>query len=477
MHNSLKNRWYDLAILAIAQFMIVLDVSIVNVALPSMQKDLGLSISDLQGIVTAYTLAFGGFLLLGGRAADLYGRKRIFLAGIACFTLVSLTIGIADNATLMVPLRALQGLSAAFMSPAALSLVLSIFTDQKERSRALSLWGAVSAGGATAGLLIGGILTQYINWRWNFFVNVPVGITVFLLAWNMLPSHTVEEKSKTLDLPGAVLATSGMMLLVYALSHGNTWGWLSSTSLGCIILSILLLVGFVYNESVVAHPLMPLSFFRIGNIAGALGMQLPVTASMFAMFFFLSIYVQNVLHYSPLETGFAFLPVSIIIGIVATQAPRAIRTFGYRTLLVVAPFFLATGLVLFTYTTVDSTYWNILPGLLIMPIGLGLAFVSITIAATTGVPPQESGLASGLLTTAQQIGGSLGLAVLSGIAAATTSTSLGQGYPLAVAQVNGFHGAYYAGVICAMVAAIIAYTFIRPITVAEDSSESLPVHI
>ncbi|MDB5188010.1 MAG: EmrB/QacA subfamily drug resistance transporter [Candidatus Kaiserbacteria bacterium] len=476
MEHSSKQRWYDLAILAIAQFMIVLDVSIVNVALPSMQADLGLSISDLQGIVTAYTLAFGGFLLLGGRAADLYGRKRMFLTGIACFTVMSLVIGIADNAALLVPLRALQGLAAAFMSPAALSLVLSIFTDSKERSKALSVWGAVSAGGATAGLLIGGVLTQYLNWRWNFFVNVPVGLGVFLVAWQMLPAHTAEESSKTLDLPGAILATSGMMLLVYSLSHGNTWGWLTFTTLGYLFLSVVLLLAFIYNESVVAHPLMPLSFFRIGNVAAALGVQLPVTASMFAMFFFLSIYVQSVLHYSPLETGFAFLPVTLMIGVIATQAPRAIRAFGYRKILVVAPFFLATGLILFTYTTIDSTYLHILPGLLIMPIGLGLSFVSITIAATSGVPGRESGLASGLLTTAQQIGGSLGLAIFSGIAAAATSTSLREGNPIGVAQIDGFHGAYYAGVICAMIGATVAYAFIRTVRTSPESAESVALH-
>ena len=204
MHPS-KNRWLDLSILAVAQFMIVLDVSIMNVALPSIRASLGLTLADLQGIVTAYTLAFGGFLLLGGRAADLFGRKRMFLIGIACFTVVSMAIGIIDSAPLMVPLRALQGLAAAFMSPAALSLVLSIFTDARERAKALSVWGAVSAGGATAGLLIGGILTEYLNWRWNFFVNVPVGLIVFIVGWRMLPTHTLEERSKSLDLMGALL--------------------------------------------------------------------------------------------------------------------------------------------------------------------------------------------------------------------------------------------------------------------------------
>jgi EmrB/QacA subfamily drug resistance transporter len=463
MHPS-KNRWLDLAILAVAQFMIVLDVSIVNVALPSMQKTLGLTITNLQGIVTAYTLAFGGFLLLGGRAADLYGRKRVFLAGIACFTLVSLTVGIADSAVLLVPLRALQGLAAAFMSPAALSLVLSIFNDPKERNRALSVWGAVSAGGATAGLLVGGILTQYLNWRWNFFVNVPVGFIVFVVGYYLLPAHLQEERTKSLDLPGAVLATGGLMLLVYTLTNANSWGWLSFSTLGFLVLSIAVLAAFLYNESRAKHPLMPLSIFKIGNIAAANAMQMPLVAGMFSMFFFLSIYVQNILGYSPLSTGLAFLPVSLMIGVIATLAPLAIRKVGYKPILVVAPLFLAVGLYVFTFTTITSTYWDILPGLLIVPFGLGLSFVAITISATAGVPNHESGLASGLLNTAQQIGGSLGLAILSSIASSVSAAALltYNTQPM-VAVVAGFHGAFYAGIGFALLASFIALMFIKPI--------------
>ncbi len=458
-----QHRWFDLAILALAQFMIVLDVSVVNVALPSMEKSLGLTLSDLQGIVTAYTLTFGGFLLLGGRAADLYGRKRVFLIGITCFTLVSLTIGIVDSGALMVPLRALQGLAAACMSPAALSLVLSIFQDAKERARALSVWGAVSAGGATAGLLIGGALTQYLNWRWNFFVNVPVGIAVFIAGWRLLPTHTKEESSKTLDLPGAILATGGLMLLVYTLSHANAWGWLTLQSFGFLGLSVLVLAAFIYNESQVKHPLIPLSIFRIGNIAAANAMQLPITASMFAMFFFLSIYIQSILGYSPLMTGLAFLPVSFIIGIVAILAPAVIQKLGYKPLLIAAPLFLATGLFLFTFTTTTSSYWSLLPGLLIMPIGLGLSFVAITIAATAGVPGNESGLASGLLTTAQQIGGSLGLAILSGIASSATVKALAGGDTKTLSLLDGFHTAFYAGIVFALLASLIAFLCIKSI--------------
>lgn len=469
--SSPKNRWSDLVILAVAQFMIVLDVSIVNVALPSMQESFNLTIADLQGIVTAYTLAFGGFLLLGGRAADLYGRKRMFLIGVACFTVVSMLIGIIDSAALMVPLRALQGLSAAFMSPAALSLILSIFHEAKERATALSVWGAVSAGGATAGLLIGGVLTEYLNWRWNFFVNVPVGLAVLAAGWQLLPSHAEEERSRSLDLPGAILATGGLMLLVYTLSHANAWGWLTMQTLGFLFLSIFIVLAFVANEATAKHPLMPLSIFKIGNIAAANAMQLPIVASMFAMFFFLSIYVQSILMYTPLQTGFAFLPVSLMIGLVATQAPRAIRKFGYKPILVAAPLFLATGLFIFTFLTPTSTYWHILPGLLIMPLGLGLSFVAITMAATAGVPGRETGLASGLLNTSQQVGGSIGLAILSGIASSATASLMvtNPGSP-AAALVGGFHSAFYTGIVFAIIASLIALAFIKPIAPAEGSS-------
>jgi len=464
---SSKNRWLDLALLAVAQFMIVLDVSIVNVALPSMQKSFNLTIADLQGIVTAYTLAFGGFLLLGGRAADLYGRKRVFLAGVACFSLVSLTIGITDMASLMVPLRALQGLAAAFMSPAALSLILSLFHESKERARALSVWGAVSAGGATAGLLIGGVLTQYLNWRWNFFVNVPVGLTVLIAGWQLLPAHSEEEQKKNLDLPGAVLVTGGLMLLVYTLSHANAWGWTTWHTWGLLSLAVFILLAFISNEAVAKHPLMPLSFFKIGNVAAANSMQLPVVASMFSMFFFLSIYVQSILGYSPLTTGLAFLPVSLLIGIVATLAPTVIRRLGYKPVLVAAPLFLAAGLYVFTFTTVNSSYWHILPGLLIMPLGLGLSFVAVTMAATAGVPGRESGLASGLINTAQQIGGSLGLAILSGIASSVSASALMQyNTQPTVALVEGFHSAFYTGIVFAIIASLIALIFIKPIQAA-----------
>ncbi len=463
MHTG--NKWLALVFLVLAQFMIVLDVSILNVGLPSIQRDFGLTVSDLQWIVTAYTLCFGGFLLLGGRAADLYGRRTVFVCGVAAFTSISFLIGVADSAALMVPLRALQGLAAGFMSPAALSLVLTLFQNPSERTRALSIWGAVSAGGATAGILIGGFLTQYLNWRWNFFVNIPVGITVIVAAFRLLPAHAAEERVRTLDLPGAALITSALMLLVYTLSHASGWGWTAPVTMSLFALSAALLVAFVYNESHAAHPLVPLSFFRVGNIAAADAVQLPITASLFSMFFFLSLYIQNILGYAPLKAGLAFLPSTMTVALSAILAPTLIKRIGYKPILVMAPLLLAAGLLTFTHLTVTGTYLDMLPGILIMAVGLGFSFVSITVAATTGVPGHESGLASGMLSTAQQIGGSLGLAVLSSIAASRTAEVIGQNIPtpalLAQAAVEGFHSAFYTGLCFALAASLIALIFIR----------------
>jgi EmrB/QacA subfamily drug resistance transporter len=442
--------------------MIVLDISILNVALPSIEREFNLGVKDLQWIVVAYTLCFGGFLLLGGRAADLYGRRRVFLSGVVCFTLVSLLIGIVDNPSYMIPLRGLQGLAAAFMSPSALSLVLALFTERNVRARALSIWGAVSAGGATAGLLLGGLLTEYLNWRWNFFVNVPIGVIVIIAALRLLPAHAAEERTKSLDLPGAVLVTSGLMLLVYALSQASSWGWMSASTLGLIALGVALIVAFIFNESRATHPLMPLSIFRIGNVAAADLVQLPITASLFSMFFFLSLYVQNILHYTPLEAGFAFLPTTLTVGMSAILAPRLIQRIGYKTILITAPLLLAGGLYTFGHVELGGTYLDFLPGLLIMAAGLGFSFVSVTIAATTGVPPAESGLASGLLTTAQQIGGSLGLAILTSIAATTTANVMSTSAEVpAQALLSGFHAAFYTGMWFAVGASVVALLFIR----------------
>jgi EmrB/QacA subfamily drug resistance transporter len=460
-----------LGLLALAQFMVVLDTSIVNVALPAIQKALHFSSTNLQWVVTAYTLSVGGFLLLGGRAADLYGRKRTFIGGVIAFTIASLLVGLSQSSTSMIVLRGVQGLAAAFMSPAALSIVLNTFKEGAERNRALGVWAAVAAGGAAAGVLLGGVITEYLGWRWDFLVNVPVGIFVVIAAIRLVP-HFDSEKDTSLDLPGAALVTSGLMLLVYTLTKASAWHWASGRTIGLLGLSAALLVSFIVNESRVKHPLVPLSIFRIRNVVGANLTQLPITASLFSMFFFLSLYLQTILDYSPVKSGLSFLPITIIIGITATIVSGAVTRFGYKPILVLAPLFMAVGLFMLGHVPVGGSYLHdVFPGLAIMAVGLGMSFVAMTIAATSGVPARESGLASGILNTSQQIGGALGLAVLSGVASTKTANVLASSphTPLAAANalVQGFHSAFYTGVGFAITASVCALLLIRQ----HDSAE------
>jgi len=473
-----SQRWILLGILALAQFMVVLDVSIMNVALPSVQRSLHLSLSNLQWIVTIYTLAFGGFLLLGGRAADLYGRRTVFVSGVFAFSAISLLVGLSQSDIQIIILRGFQGLSAAFMSPAALSIVLTTFREPAERTRALSVWGMVAAGGGAFGVLLGGILTQYLSWRWNFFINVPIGIFVGLLALRLAPPHEFEETTKSLDLPGAVLITSGLILLVYTLSQASTWGWYSGQTLFFLGGVLALFIAFVVNEYYASHPLVPLSVFSIGNITPANMTQLPITAALFAMFFFISLYVQTVLGYTPVMSGLSFLPVPLIVAISAMLAPRALMRVGYRPILIVAPLLMAAGLFILSHVPVAGSYWSdVLPGMAIMAVGMGFSFVSLTVAATTGIPMHQSGLASGLLNTSQQIGGAVGLAILSSVAASKTAAMLAIDSTSPLAQVSatvaGFQSAFAVGVAFAFLASFFALVLIRDSS--DHSSTSIPV--
>lgn len=461
-------KWGLLGVLALAQFMVVLDTSIVNVALPAIQKALHFTASDLQWVITAYTLAFGGFLLLGGRAADLYGRRRMFMAGVIGFTLMSLFVGVAQNSTMMIIARGLQGLFAALMSPAALSIVLTSFKEGADRNKALGIWGAVAAGGAAAGVLFGGLLTEYTSWEWNFFVNIPVGIFVTIAAMRIVPKHAREVAHNDLDLPGAVLVTTGLMTLVFALTKAPEWGWTDGTTLSLFAAVIAMLGAFVWNEARAKHPLMPLSIFRIRNLTGANMIMMPLTAAMMSMFFFVSLYIQTVMNYSPVMTGVSFLPVTFIIGAVATLMSNLVPKIGYKRILMVAPLFVAGGLFWLGHIPVDGTYWgNVFPGLALVALGMGATFVTATITATSGVPGNEAGLASGLFNTSQQIGGALGLAVLSGVAASHTTNALSKlGHaptPLdvATATVGGWHNAFYVGFGFAVLAAIVATTIVK----------------
>jgi EmrB/QacA subfamily drug resistance transporter len=461
----MKNKkWLILALLAIAQFMVVLDSAIVNVALPALEKALHFDQSSLQWVVTGYTLTFGGFLLLGGRAADLYGRRRVLLTGIAGFTVFSLLIGLSDSSVVVVILRALQGLSAAMMSPAALSILLTTFKEGKERNTALGVWSAVGAGGAAVGVLLGGILTQYMGWEWNFFINIPVGILVFIGLLKYVPAHVKEESDKNLDVIGAFLVTSGLMSLVYAFVEAPTWGWTDGRTLGLFAASAILLASFLFNESKVKHPLMPLSIFKIRNVSGANLMMVPVTAGMMGMFFFASLYIQGILQYSPVETGLAFLPVPVVIAISATVASRFVGKIGFKPLLMLGSSLLTIGIFYLSFITLDGTYIaNVLPGLLIMGLGGGMTFVSISVAATSGVPGHEAGLASGLVSTSQQMGGALGLAILSGVAtsAITSAMTNGTASSLTAASVTGYDAAFRAAAIFTLFALLVAIFIIR----------------
>ncbi|HEX4774355.1 MAG TPA: MFS transporter [Candidatus Saccharimonadales bacterium] len=473
------SHWLVLVLLALAQFMVILDVSIVNVALPSIQTAFHMTSTTLQWVVTAYTLTFGGFLLLGGRAADLFGRRRIFLAGITVFTLASLGTGLSQGSGMLIVFRALQGLAGAFMSPAALSIILVTYREGHERNVALSVWGAVAAGGAAVGVLAGGILTQYLGWRWNFFINVPVGIGVIITSLRILGRHESTTEHNDLDLPGAILVTGGLMGLVYALVKAPTSGWTQHTTLTYFGLSIAALVIFLINESRVKNPLMPLRIFRIRNLSGADLLQLLMAAGMFSIFFFSTLYLQEILGYSPVKTGFSFLIIPIIIAIAATNVPRLVAKVGYRPILMVAPLFVSAGLFWLSHIPVNGTFWgNVAPGMILLAFGMGSTFVSVSIAATSGVPSHEAGLASGLLNTAQQIGGSLGLAVLTGIAASASSryiTNLNlHGAPshniVATATVHGFHDGYLIASTFGIAASLLATFVIRAQSAKTDPS-------
>lgn len=462
------SHWLILILLALAQFMVVLDVSIVNVALPSIQKGFHMSDTNLQWIITAYTLTFGGFLLLGGRAADLYGRRKVFLTGTLFFTIFSLADGLSHSGGMLTILRGFQGLSAAFMSPAALSIVLVTYREGHERNVALSVWGAVASGGAAVGVLLGGIFTQYLGWRWNFFINVPVGIFVIITALRILSRHESEAEHSNLDLPGALLVTGGLVSLVYALVEAPIKGWLSATSLTFFGIAIVALISFLINEQRAEHPLIPLRIFRIRNLSGANSLMFLMSAGLFSVFFFTTLYMQEILGYSPVKTGVSFLIIPIIIAVAATNVPRLVKRIGYKPILMVAPLLVSAGLFWLSYIPVHGTFWgNIAPPLIVMALGMGATFVSVTIAATSGVPRHQSGLASGLLNTSQQVGGSVGLAILTGVLTSSATryihnlhlTHAPSQAVSTAASVHGFQSGYLIAASFGVLAALVA-TFV-----------------
>lgn len=459
-----ENKWVLLALLALAQFMVVLDIAIVNVALPSIARELKFAPGDLQWVITAYTLTFGGFLLLGGRMADIYGRRKVFINAVAAFSLASLLCGIAQTDTQLIIARALQGLAAAIMSPAALSIVLTAFPEGKERDKAMGVWAGVAAGGAAVGVLLGGVLTQYLNWRWNFFVNVPVGVGVVLFALRLLPHHIGEEIEKlTLDLRGAVLATLGLMSLVYGLSRAPRLGWDSGTVWGFITAGVALFVAFLWHERRTKQPLLPLSLFKIKSVLGANLAFLAISCTLFSMFFFLTLYIQTVLGYSPVKSGLSFLPVTFIIGATSAVVANLVGKIGYKPPMVTGPIVLAAGLLVLSLTMkVGGDYWhNVFPGLAICALGMGLTFVSGTLAATSGVPKHLSGIASGVLNTSQQVGGALGLAILSAVAFSTIASDLAAKSSRAASQVHGYTSGLKVGIALALLGAVAVALLVK----------------
>jgi EmrB/QacA subfamily drug resistance transporter len=446
-----------LAVVCVAQFMVVLDISIVNVALPDMQRQLGMSQNALGWVLNAYTLTFAGFLLLGGRAADLWGRRRLFLIGVALFSLTSLVGGLAHSGGELIGARALQGLGGAVLSPATLTILTTTFTEPRARARALGMWSAVAGAGGATGVLAGGVLTDLLSWRWILFINVPIGIAVFVVARFAVSESRAEGERPTLDWAGALTVTGGLVALVYGIVSTDSHKWGSPLVLGFLVLGTALLATFVAVESRHRHPLVPLRLFRSRALTGANLIMVLIGSVMFSLFFFLSQFLQEVRGYSPLQAGFAFLPMPLAI-IVGTQlSSRLVGRVGARTLLIIGPLVSATGLLALSRLDANSSYpLHIgLPGSIIT-FGVGMSFVPITLSATTGVDRRDAGLASGLINTTRQIGGSLGLAALLTIAASRSHSLAASGSQ--IAQTAGYTRAFAISALLLVLAALLAIT-------------------
>jgi len=469
MVTSDRRKWLALALLSAVQFMVVLDIAIVNVALPSIKVDLGFSQANLQWVISAYALVFGGFLLLGGRAADLLGRRRLFLAGLVVFTIASLVAGLAWSEASLIVARAFQGLGAAIISPAALSILSTTFSEGRERNLALGVWGAVGGFGAAAGVLLGGVLTETLSWSWIFFVNVPVGALAFLLAPRLL-NESRAANVRAFDVPGAVLVTAGLSSLVYAITQTGTYGWTSGRTIGVGVAALALLAAFIWWERRHAEPLMRFGLLRTKTIAGANVGGLILGTATFSMFLMLTLYMQQVLGYSPIKTGVGYLAVAVSAILWSGVAAQLTTRVGVKSVLVTGMTALTGGLVYFTQVSVHGSYLaDLLPGFLLVGVGLGFSFVPISIAALAGVGPAEAGLASGLFNTSQQIGGALGIAALSTIATSRTNDALATHNALPSALVHGFTGAFLVGAGIAVVGVLAALTLIR-----QDELEPAP---
>jgi EmrB/QacA subfamily drug resistance transporter len=466
-------RWAALYVLCAGILMVILDGTIVNVALPTIQSDLGFSQSNLAWVVNSYLIAFGGLLLLAGRVGDLLGRKRVLLAGLAVFTAASLLCGLSTSPETLIAARFIQGIGGAMSSAVALGMIVTMFPEPGEQARAFGVYSFVASAGASIGLLAGGILTQLISWHWIFFVNVPIGVVAALLSWRLVESDRGVGLSKGADVIGAVLVTAGLMVGVYAIVETAQYGWTSAHTLGFGVLSVLLLAGFVGRQATAKNPLLPLSLFRPRNVWGANLVQFLLVAGMLGFFFMSSLYLQRVLGLNPLEIGIAFMPVALTIGLLSLGVSARVTTrFGARRVLLPALILVATGLALYIRVPVHSNYFiDLLPGMLLLGVGAGLVFPALATLAMSSATESDSGLASGLLNTTAQIGGALGLAVLATVAASQTGTFVAAGDDLATALTGGFHVVFGISTGLLVAGTLLSAVVLRP--AAEQPSDEL----
>jgi EmrB/QacA subfamily drug resistance transporter len=470
-----RSRWLALYILCFGDLMIVLDSTIVNVALPSIRADLGFSQASLAWVVNAYLLTFGGFLLLGGRLGDLFGHRRLFLSGLGVFTLASLACGLAGSQEFLIAARAVQGLGGAVVSVVALSLIMILFTEPAERAKAMGIVGFVLSGGGTAGVLLGGVLTDALSWNWIFLVNIPVGVAVAALCFLLLPNDRRAGAGARLDIAGAVTVTASLMLAVYAIVNGNETGWSSGQTIGLLAAAATLLVIFLGIEARVSQPLMPLGLFRLRNVSTANVVAVLMAGAMFGLFFLSALYLQLVLGYSPLEVGLGFLPATIVWGLSSIAlSDRLVMRFGIKLPVVAGLLVFVLGLLLFARAPADGNFaLDVLPGMLLFGLGGGITFNPLLLAAMGDVAPTEAGLASGIVNTAFMMGGALGLAVLASLAASRTDTLLASGDSSLVALNGGYHAAFLAGAVFAA-AGLVGALLLRPVAPPAYEMEEAP---
>jgi EmrB/QacA subfamily drug resistance transporter len=475
-----RKRWWALIVLCLGVLMIVLDTTIVNVALPSIRTDLRFTETSLVWVVNAYMLTFGGFLLLGGRLGDIYGHRKMFLAGITLFTLASLACGLSTTQTMLIAARAIQGIGGAVVSAVSLSLIMSMFTEAGERAKAMGVYGFVCAAGGSVGLLLGGVLTSALNWHWIFLVNLPIGIAVYALCMGLLPHAKIEGTHQKLDVTGAIMATGSMMLAVYAVVNGNEAGWTSVQTLGLLGAAVVVLIAFIVMESRLSMPLMPLTLFKLRNFNAANLIGVLWAAGMFAWFFITTLYLQAVLGFSPFQIGLVFLPANLIMAAFSLGlSARIVMKYGIRKPLSVGLFLGALGLAIMGRAPMDANVMvDVIPSMVLLGIAAGISFNPLLLAAMNDVKPTDSGLASGVVNTAFMMGGSLGLAVIASVAAGRTQSLTASGVAGLEALNSGYHVAFVVGAVFAVISAIIGATLVRVNMSAQQagSAPEMAVH-